>query len=127
MLDSMSKQKEKDLFMSYDALIAVMNPLALKKKARCVVQGSVIFIESKPKQLNKCVASSGVLRWQVKGAKSLPDPASHSIGPTQEVGVDPKYIPFRYMTQDVADVAGDWREILDDFAERDHTSVRLVN
>ena len=113
--------------MSYDALLTVMNQPALKKKTRCVVQGSVIFIESKPKQKKACVASSGVLRWQEKGAKAFPDPASRSICQTQEIGGGPKYIPFRYMTHDLADVANEWREILDDFAERDHTSIRLAD
>lgn len=113
--------------MSYDALIDVMNPLGLKKKTRCVVQGSVIFIESKPIQKKQCVASSGVLRWQEKGANVRLDPASRSIYPTRELGGESKYIPFRYMTHDLADVVNEWREILDDFAERDHTSVRLAD
>jgi hypothetical protein len=132
--------------MSYDAFLTVMNQLAGQRKARCVVQGSVIFIESKPKQkkwmlatrvfsgdghlpqsVKECVASSGVLRWQEKGAKLRLDPASHSIYLVQEIGGEPKYVPFRYMMRDFADVANEWREILEDFAARDHTSVRLAD
>ncbi len=130
--------------MSYDAFLSVINQLAGQRRARCVVQGSVIFIESKPKQkkwslatrvfsgegflpkaVKDCVSSSGVLRWQQRGANLRLDPDNHSVYLTQEISYEPKYVPFRYVMRDFADVANEWREILEDFAERDHTSIRL--
>ena len=132
--------------MSYDAFLAVMNQLAGQRKARCVVQGSVIFIESKPTQkkwslatrvfsgdgflpqsVKECVSSSGTLHWQEKGASLRIDPSSDSVFLVQEIDQAGKYVPFRYLMRDFADVANEWREILEDFAERDHTSISLTS
>ena len=130
--------------MSYDAFLAVMNQLAGQRKARCVVQGSVIFIESKPTEkkwalatrvfcgdgylpqaVKECITSSGTLRWQERGANLRVDPDSSNVYLVQEIEPSGKYVPFRYFMRDFADVANEWREILEDFAERDHTSIPL--
>ncbi len=132
--------------MSYDAFLAVMNQLAGQRKARCVVQGSVIFIESKPteqkwslatrvyggegflpKSVKECVSSSGVLRWQEKGANLRLDSVTNSVFLVQEITSSSKYVPFRYLMKDFADVANEWREILEDFASRDHTSIPIAS
>src|SRR5579871_5407460 len=100
--------------MSYDAFLTVMDQLAGQRKARCVVQGSVIFIESKPtekkwalatrvfngdgylpKSVKECISSVGVLRWQEKGASLRLDPDSHSVFLVQEIQSSSKYVPFR--------------------------------
>ncbi len=130
--------------MSYDAFLAVTTQLAGQRKARCVVQGSVIFIESKPTEkkwalatrvfsgdgflpqsVKECISSSGTLRWQQRGANLQVDPASSSVYLVQEIDQAGKYVPFRYLMRDFAEVANEWREILEDFAERDHTSISL--
>ncbi|MBS3905203.1 MAG: hypothetical protein KGZ39_07750 [Simkania sp.] len=131
--------------MLYDTFLAVMNQLAGQRKARCVVQGSVIFIESKPvgkqwslatcvfdggeylpRSVKECVSSAGVLRWQERGANLRLDPASNSIYLVQEIQSSSKYVPFRYLMSDFAEVANEWRDILDDFAARDHSSIMIT-
>lgn len=132
--------------MSYDSFLDVMSQLTEKRKARCVVQGSVIFIESKPSHkkwslatrvfygggylpqaVKECVSSSGVLRWQERGARLQVDSDASNVYLVQEIKEEAKYIPFRYLMRDFADVANEWREILEDFSERDHTSIPLAS
>ncbi len=130
--------------MSYDAFLAILTQLAGKKKARVVVQGSVLFIETKskrdqwtistkvfdgegyiPKSVRDCVSSSGVLRWQERGAYLQLDSFTNSVYLVHEIENSKKYVPFRYFVHDFVEVANEWREILDDFSERDHTPTRI--
>ena len=130
--------------MSYDAFLAILTQLAGKKQARVVIQGSVIFIETQnkrdewslktkvfggegfiPKSVRDCVTSSGVLRWQERGAYLQLDAASSSVYLVHEIESSKKYVPFRYHVNDFVQVANEWKEILDDFSERDHTPTRI--
>jgi hypothetical protein len=129
----------------YDAFLTILTQLAGKKRARVVVQGSVIFIESAggkkdrwavstrvfsgegylPRSVKECVSSSGLLKWQERGAYLHLDPAEQAIYLVHEIDSSPKYVPFKYMMNDFVTVANEWREILEDFASRDHTSLRI--
>jgi hypothetical protein len=130
--------------MSYDAFLTVINQLAGKKRARCVIQGSVIFVESQPKSkrwmlttevfnarsylprsVRDCLSSLDSLKWQSRGANLLFDSSSGTIQLVQDILETGKYIPFRFMMSDFAEVASEWREILEEFAAKDHTSIRL--
>lgn len=129
--------------MSYDAFLRVMSQLAGKRKARIVIQSEVIFFEASekkdhytlytkvysgdgylPKNVRSCVSSSGLLRWQQSGAYLKLDPLTHSVYLFQEIEMEVgKYIPFRHHLSDFSMVASEWREILQDFAERDCSSI----
>ncbi len=131
--------------MSYDAFLLVMSQLAGKRKARVVLQGKVIFFEASqrknhwvlyskvfsgdgylPKNVRSCVSSSGVLRWQHSGAYLKLDPLTHSVYLFQEIEMEKgKYIPFKHHLSDFSMVAAEWREILQDFAERDDSFVHV--
>jgi hypothetical protein len=128
-------------FMSYNAFLLVMSQLAGKKKARIVVQGNVIFFEASekknhlklytkvysgdgylPKSVRSCVSSSGVLRWQRGGAYIKLDHQTHSVFLIEEVEMEQgKYIPFKNLLSDFSLVAAEWKEILQEFAEKDYT------
>jgi len=130
--------------MSYDAFLMTLSQLAGKNKARVVVQGSVIFIETQPNRkkwkmstkifnkdgplpggMKECVSSSGMLKWQERGAYLKLDPCTNSLYLIHEIESATKYVPFKYLVNDFAQVANEWKEILDDFAERDHNPVRV--
>jgi hypothetical protein len=126
-------------FMCYKAFLLVMSQLAGKRKARVVIQDRVIFFEASQKEnhlilstsvysgdgnlplnVRSCVSSRGVLRFQGNGAHLKLDPPSSSVHLVQEVRMEEgKYIPFRHHLSDFSMVADQWREILQDFAERD--------
>jgi hypothetical protein len=131
--------------MSYDAFLLVMSQLAGKRKARVVIEGEVVFFEASskkdqwtlytkvysgdgylPANVRSCVSSSGVLRWQHNGAYLKLDPITHSVYLFQEVEMEEnKYIPFKRHLADFSMVANEWREILQDFADRDCSSIRI--
>lgn len=131
--------------MSYDAFLLVMSQLAGKRKARVVIDSEVIFFEASqkkshytlytkvysgdgylPKNVRSCVSSSGLLRWQQSGAYLKLDPFTHSVYLFQEIEMEGgKYIPFRHHLSDFSMVAAEWREILQDFARRDCSSIHV--
>lgn len=132
--------------MEYEDFLLMMSQLSSQKKARIVVQGSVYFIEttskknkwlistqlfegsnSLPSTVNQCVSSCGTLRWDFGGAYLKLDRDESNLYLMQEIETDAKYVPFRYLMSDFIDIAEEWKEILDDFSQRDHTSTRISN
>jgi hypothetical protein len=130
--------------MSYDAFLLVMSQLAGNRKARVVIQGNIIFFEKfkknywtfytkvysgdgyLPNSVRSCVSSSGMLRWQHDGAYLKLDPHSHSVYLFEEIEMEQgKYIPFKHHLSDFSIVAAEWKEILQEFAERDRSSIRI--
>ncbi|MGE5196546.1 MAG: hypothetical protein ACM3JI_04380 [Anaerolineae bacterium] len=131
--------------MSYDAFLTLLTQLAGQKKARVVIQGSVIFIETMPqnnrmtlstkvfssengfmpRKVRECISSSGFLKWQERGAYLKLDSFDNSVTLIQEIESSTKYVPFKYLMSDFVEVANEWKEILDDFAQRDHIPTRL--
>ncbi len=126
-------------YLTRMAFLAVVTQLADQKEAECVLQGSVIRIKASteeerwsistkifdgdgflPQSVRYCVSSAGVLRWQERGAFLKIDPVSQSVFLVQEIDDTGKYIPFRHLIGDFAQVAQEWREILEDFASRDY-------
>ena len=131
--------------MSYEAFLLVMSQLVGNKKARVVVQDNVIFFEksdkedsltlytqvylgedSLPNSVRACVPSSGLLRWQCNGAYLKLDPLSHSVYLFEEIPMeDGKYIPFRHHLSRFSDAANEWKEILQEIADRDSASNQI--
>ena len=124
--------------MSYKAFLIVMSQLAGNRKARVIVQGNTIFFEKikknhwivytpvysgddyLPPSVRSCVPSHGTLRWQNKGAYLKLDPLSHSVYLFEEIELEEgKYIPFKHHLSNFSSIAAEWKEILQDFAERD--------
>lgn len=119
--------------MSYNTYLLVLSQLTSRKKAECVVQGSVIFVESKqsgkdwnlstkifdadtakiPSFLEQSLNSRGLLRWQERGAYLKLDPETNSVYLVQEILSSKKYVPFKYLMNDFAGVAKQWKDILD--------------
>jgi hypothetical protein len=131
--------------MSYDAFLLVMSQLAGNRKARVVIQGNVIFFETSkkknhltlytkvyagdgylPKSVCSCVSSNGMLRWQHNGAYLKLDPLFHSVYLFKEIEIEEgKYIPFKHHLSDFSTVVAEWKEILQEFAEKDYSSIRI--
>jgi|SRR5690348_4627771 len=130
--------------MSYNAFLVVMSQLAGNRKARIVIQENIIFFEktkknhwtlctkvysgedSLPNSVRSCVSNGGVLRWQHRGAYLKLDPHSPSVYLLEEIEIEEgKYIPFKHHLSDFSAVAAEWKEILQEFAERDYSSVRI--
>lgn len=126
--------------MAYDIFLQVMSQLSGQKRARCVMKGQTIFINrleqasktrwslsSKvflgegflPPSIRDCVSSSGVLRWQEKGATLRVDSTTKSVFLVQEIDATKHYLPFRYVMADFAHLAQEWRTLFDDLASRD--------
>jgi hypothetical protein len=67
-----------------------------------------------------------MLRWQNSGAYLKLDPLTYSVYLFQEVEMEEgKYIPFKHHLSNFSMVAEEWRSILRDFAEKDHSSIRV--
>jgi hypothetical protein len=124
--------------MTYDAYLMAITQLSTRRKARVVVQGSVIFIETNPprkkwhlstkvfdgdghlpKGIKECLSSSGILKWQAGGAYLHLDSNDNTVHLINEVDSSSKYIPFKHHIGDFVEIAKEWKEILDDFAQRD--------
>ena len=94
--------------MAYDVFLLVMSQLAGRRKARVVIQGEVFFFEVSdkkncltlytkiysgegdlPPSVRSCVSSSGVLRWQQRGAFLKLDSNAHCVYLFQEVEMAP--------------------------------------
>jgi hypothetical protein len=125
--------------MSYDAFLIVMSQLAGNRKARVVDRGNVIFFEMSkkkdhwilytqvyfgdgylPSSVRSCVSSCGMLRWQQDGAYLKLDPLSHAIYLFQEIQMEKgKYIPFKHYLNDFSTEAREWKETLQEFAEKE--------
>ena len=131
--------------MSYDAFLVVMSQLAGHRKARVVINGDVIFFEASekknqwtlftkvftgegflPRSVRSCVSSGGILRWQGEGAYLKLDVSSHCVYLIQEIQMqEGKYIPFRHYLSDFLNIAEEWKEILQDIAEGDCSSIHV--
>lgn len=130
--------------MCYDAFLAVITQLSGRKKARVVIQGSVIFIETSPQKkcwslstrvfssdgylpsnVRACLSANGLARWQERGAYLQLDPLEQAVYLVHEVDSLPKYVPFKFLMKDFVEVANEWREILEEFAGQDYTSLRI--
>lgn len=131
--------------MSYNTYLLVLSQLSSRKKAECVVQGSVIFVESKevgkdwnlstkifdadtakiPSFLQQSLTSRGLLRWQERGAFLKLDPETNSVYLVQQIQSSRKYVPFKYLMNDFAGVAREWKDILDEVSHRDDSLVRI--
>jgi hypothetical protein len=124
--------------MSYNAFLLVMSQLASHKKARVVFQDNTIFFEKMkknfltlytkiysgdgcfPSSVRSCMSSNGVLRWQHSGAYLKLDLSSHSIYLFEEIKIEEgKYIPFKHRLDDFSIVAAEWREILQELAQKE--------
>ncbi len=125
--------------MSYVAFLVVMSQLDTKKQARILIKRNEILIEPSkkkdkwmlytkvysgdpmiPRSVRSCISTSGVFRWQHRGAYLKLDADTHSVFLTEEVEMERgKYLPFKHRISDFAMVAEEWREILQEFSDRD--------
>ncbi len=136
--------------MAYDVFLQVMSQLSGQKRARFVMDGQTIFIDRLqkrsqdklqetrwslstkvfdgngylPPSVRDCVSSSGVLRWQEKGATLRLDPISKSVFLVHEIDAANRYLSFRYYLRDFSTLAQEWRTLFDDLSSGDlrHTS-----
>ncbi len=129
--------------MEYNSFLLFLNQMADQRKAKVVVQGSIIFIEtsnaghwslstkilkSEIKKLKRSFGSylsRSSLKWQEKGAYLKIDQETDSIYLVQEIISSKKYIPFKYLIEDFASVATEWKEILEGFSDEEKLLYRL--
>ena len=131
--------------MSYETFLLFITQMDSQRKAKVVIQGSVIFIESSQKKDNwnlstkilrrenknfpsfarDCISYTGLLKCQGRGAYLKLDSETNSIYLVQEIISSKKYLPFKYLIQDFASVAHEWKEILEEFSARDDSILRL--
>ncbi|MCX7353133.1 MAG: hypothetical protein NTW22_07740 [Proteobacteria bacterium] len=109
-----------------------MSQLAENRKARVVINSSMIFFETSekkndwtfytkvfvgegdlPKSVYSYLSSRGVLRWENSGAYLKADPTACCIYLIQEVEMqEGKYIPFKHHLSEFSNLAEEWKEIL---------------
>lgn len=118
--------------MEYNSFLLFLSQISGQKKAKVVVQGSVIFVEtnaknghwnlstkimhSEPRKSKNSMDGSlvnGFLKWQERGAYLKLDKETQALYLMQEVTSSKKYLPFKYLIQDFATVASEWKEIFD--------------
>ena len=118
--------------MSYNAFLLVMCQLSTRKKAECMVQDTAIFVESKsegkawdlstkiwdadeeniPSFLEESLSLKGCFNWQEKGAYLKKDRETSHIYLIQQIKAHQKYVPFKHLMNDFAQVALEWKSIL---------------
>ncbi|MCX6991372.1 MAG: hypothetical protein NTX49_10000 [Chlamydiae bacterium] len=118
--------------MSYNAFLLVMCQLSTRKKAECTIQDNAIFVESKsegqawdlstkiwdadeakvPSFLEESLSLKGRFNWQEKGAYLKRDKETSHIYLIQEIKASPKYVPFKHLMNDFAQVALEWKNML---------------
>lgn len=118
--------------MSYKSYLLVLSQLSSRKKAECVIQGSVIFVELADKKqkwhlstklldaseepipsfLKRSISRQGILRWQERGAFLRLDPETSNVYLIQEIESLNKYVPFKHVMSDFANVATEWKDVL---------------
>lgn len=118
--------------MEYNSFLLFLSQIAGQKKAKVVVQGSVIFVETNAKNNQWSLSTkilhsesrksknsinnsltSGFLKWQERGAYLRLDKETQALYLIQEVTSSKKYLPFKYLIQDFAAVASEWKEIFE--------------
>ncbi len=131
--------------MEYSSFLLFLNQMSSQRKAKVVIQGSVIFIEKSchtdhwsvttkilgtpTKQLNGLIGSylsRGSLRWQERGAYLKMDKETNSLYLVQEITSSKKYIPFKHVIQDFVSVASEWKEIFDETSEEESLIFRCI-
>jgi hypothetical protein len=118
----------------YKAFLLFLSQMVGQRKAKIVLQGNVIFVETESKnerwslstkildltlgsgaKKSKNLLSRGFLKWQEKGAYLKVDPETQSLCLIQHIASSKKYLPFKAVVQDFALLAVEWKEI---FAEQ---------
>ncbi len=131
--------------MEYSAFLLFLSQISSQRKAKVVIQGSVIFIEkschtghwsistkilgSRTKQLNSLLGPyllRGSLRWQERGAYLKMDEETQSVYLVQEVLSSKKYISFKSLIQDFASVASEWKEIFEAGSDEENLIFRCI-
>ncbi len=131
--------------MEYNAFLVFLNQISSQRKARVVIQGSIIFIEKSchtdrwsisTKILGASIKekrgslgsylSRGSLRWQETGAYLKMDKETQSVYLVQEIISSKKYIPFKHVMQDFASVAIEWKEIFEAGSDQENLMFRCI-
>jgi hypothetical protein len=123
--------------MAYDTFLQVVSQLSGQKRARCVLQDQIIFIDRQqknrwvlstkvfhgegylPPSVSDCLSSSGVLRWNQNGASLQLDHDSKSIYLIHEIDAANRYTHFRFLMKDFATIAKEWHTTFEDLASSD--------
>ena len=71
-----------------------------------------------PPQIQSCVFSSGILRWQTQGPYLKCDAKTHSIYLVQEWENSSSFIAFRKNMKEFLSTAKEWKEILSSFSKQ---------
>jgi hypothetical protein len=131
--------------MSYKSYLFVLSQLSSRKNAECVIQGSVIFVEVEDKNqqwhlytkvldaseekvpsfLRRSLGKKGILRWQERGAYLRLDPETSHVYLMQDIDSLSKYVPFKHVMNDFANVASEWKNILQEVSLRDDAMHRI--
>lgn len=131
--------------MEYNAFLIFLNQIENQRKAKVVIQGSIIFIETSS-QIEHWSLSTKILgcsnkklgrslglytgaqswKWQEKGAYLKVDPETDSLYLVQEISSFKRYLPFKYLIQDFANIASEWKEIFQDYEEGESAISRFI-
>jgi hypothetical protein len=127
--------------MEYNAFLLFLNQIENQKKAKVVFQGSIIFIEtssqaehwslstkilgSSNKKLGRSLGlytGAQSWKWQEKGAYLKVDSETDSLYLVQEISSFKRYLPFKYLIEDFAGIALEWKEIFQEKEDPLHSS-----
>jgi hypothetical protein len=114
--------------MDYHTFLLLLSQMSGQRKAKVVLQGSVIFVETGSKNdhwnLSTKISKADTkklkfelrngFRWQGKGAYLKVDSEQESVYLVQEVVSSKKYLPFKYLIEDFASIACEWKEIFEE-------------
>lgn len=131
--------------MEYNAFLNFLHQMESQRKAKVVVQGSVIFIETtgksghwslstkilrvENKKLEKTLSSylsRSKFQWQSFGPHITFDRETESVELVQEIVPSKKYIPFKFVMEDFANVASEWKEIFEEYGDQEDLIPRFA-
>ena len=119
--------------MNYRTFIFILTQLRERVKAECIVQGSVIFIESKEKNttwnlstkiidgenekdlllFSKNMTTSNLVPLDSHGTVLRMDKNTRSVYLEQKVHNSGKYLPFRSAFSDFTSKAVEWKQVFE--------------
>jgi hypothetical protein len=128
--------------MSYQIFLRILIQLSLHSKVVAHIEGREVMVERigkkwnlstrlfseegfMPQSIRDCVSSTGILRWQDKGAFLKLDPRTFSVFLIQEMTPTVSYRSFRSLMRDFLQHAQEWQQTLRRLADQDHVEIAL--
>ena len=118
--------------MNYSSFLLFLNQISSQRKAKVILQGSIIFVEMdfeaqtwdlstkilraenrKTKKQLESILPNKTFQWQEKGAYLVVNEERDFVYLKQKVNSSKKYLLFKSLMEDFASIASEWKGIFE--------------